>query len=105
MPLLRRRKLDKFAKDVYWLVVRDCLVDLFDVPAADAQNLSSGRRSFFENLPKGSRHDIIYHEEPFRVAEELALSTGLARKSPPPSLDDPQTKRAYDALFARHGLA
>lgn len=104
MPLLRRRKLDSALKDAYWLVVRDCLVELFEVPAPDAQGLVSRFRARLEAAPKSARHDVIYHEQPFNYAESLSHAPGLAKKSPPPSLDDPQTQRDYDALFARHGL-
>jgi hypothetical protein len=105
MPLLRPRKLNSAVKDAYWLIVRDCLVDLFDVPQADALNLSTGRRSALEAAPKSARHDIIYHEEPFRVAESLSRRPGLSTKVPPPNIDDPAVLKAYESIMARHGLA
>lgn len=104
MPLLRRRKLDKTAKDAYWLVVRDCLVDIFEVDAIEAQALSRGRRAALEGVPKSMRHDIVYHEDPLRVAENLSHKPGAATRVPPPDIDDPRTRKDFEAILARHGL-
>jgi hypothetical protein len=104
MPLLRRRKLDSAVKNAYWLVVRDCLIDLFGVAAGDAAFLSSDFRTKLESAPKSARDDITYHEDPFLVAESLSRRPGLSTKVPPPNIDDPAILNAYESIMARHGL-
>jgi hypothetical protein len=105
VKLQRRRPLDTVVKDAFWAAVRDCLVDVFSFPAADAQLLCQDRRSQVDLAPAQVRSNVFYHREPFDVALDLAGSQAAGR--PPssfPALSDPQISAKYEAILGHHGL-
>jgi hypothetical protein len=62
----------KYDPSSYWRVVEDCLVELFGLPRNDAQNDVSEYRARLNSLPPDVDQDIVYHDEPFNVASDLA---------------------------------
>ena len=104
MPLLRRRKLDRVVKDAYWVVVLDCLTDLFGIPAATATGLVNDRRAAVDLTPHRLGGDIFYHKEPFEVALDLAQSPASLATTRHVSIDDPSALAAYESILGRHGL-
>jgi hypothetical protein len=80
------------AKDAFWGAVRDCLIDFHGVPPVDADVLCTDLRRKVESPPTGMSADVIYHDEPFDVACDLA--------NRPLSLSHHQA--AYDQILAKH---
>jgi hypothetical protein len=66
------RVLDPGAKDAFWSVVQDCLVEFHKMDPSRAQTAAMGLRARIESPPGGINGDMIYHEEPFYVACDLA---------------------------------
>jgi len=104
VKLQRRRSLDTVVKDAFWDVVRDCLIDLFGVPTADASSLALDRRAGVDLAPAEVRSSIYYHREPFDVARDLADSRPLGHSAPGMTLGDPPVRASYELILDRHGL-
>jgi hypothetical protein len=64
--------LDLRAKDAFWSVVVDCLAEFHEMDRPRAQGAATELRARIESAPVGFNADIIYHEEPFYVACDLA---------------------------------
>ena len=67
--------IDPAAKDSYWRVVEECLVQFHGFDPLRAINEGRAARRRFEAAPPGVSGDLIYHTEPFYTACDLA---GLA---------------------------
>lgn len=104
MILQRRKTFDMAVKDAYWSSVGQTLTDLFGVAAADADHLCFDRRAAVDLAPRPVRSDIFYHQEPFEVARSIAEAR-TSGGSVMPTLADPQTNLAYEAILKKHGLA
>ncbi len=63
---------DPRVKDAFWGVVRDCLVQIHKVPPADADQKTTDLRNRIERPPPGINPDMVYHDEPFDVACDIA---------------------------------
>ena len=64
--------LDPGARNAYWEVVEDCLVEFHKRPRAKAVAETQDLRRQLEPPPKGIDGDVIYHDEPFYVACDIA---------------------------------
>jgi hypothetical protein len=85
-----RLTIDAQAKDAYWKVVTDCLIKFHGKSGQDAQNLTCDYRRKVEDPGDEPVGDIIYHEEPFYVACDLAKYWDL---------------KDQDRLLQQHGSA
>lgn len=88
--------IDLQARDEFWSVVEDCLQELHHMSPADAVQKSRELRRKLKSPPAGLpadlANDLIYHEEPFDVAGDLAGQR----------LDLAQYRSQYDAILAHH---
>lgn len=64
--------IDIQAKNAFWSVVEDCLVEIHKLSRMDAQTRVNDLRCQVDSPPAGLSSDVIYHEEPFDVACDLA---------------------------------
>ncbi len=77
------------AKAAYWGVVRDCLVEFHDMPAAAARRKCEQRRRDVEARPNRLARDLYYHREAFDVACDIAEK----------ELDITQFRAEYDRIL------
>ena len=56
----------------YWHIVHDCLTQFQEIPAPKALDLVRALRRSLLNAPRGVDASIIFHEEPYRLAQRLA---------------------------------
>lgn len=61
-----------WAKDAFWRVVEDCLVEIHGWPPRQARDRAGELRAHVESIPFGLSPDMVYHAEPFDVALDLA---------------------------------
>ena len=80
------------AKDAFWDVVEDCLVEIHGLAKPDAHKRSMDLRTKIESPPTGMSSEIFYHAEPFDVACDIAGS----------QLDLSQYRLQYDLILNRH---
>lgn len=64
--------IDSKAKEIYWRVVKDCLVQIHGLKLEEARARASELRERVESPPEGISSDLFYHDEPFYVACDLA---------------------------------
>ena len=80
-------------REAYWAVVADCLEELHGRTASDAADLVARFRGRIADAPiPGYIPDLIYHAEPFHLAEDLAGR----------SLDPVVLREQYERVLARH---
>lgn len=60
------------ARNAFWEVVEECLVEFHQLPRQDAMIKALEFRRKVESPPPDIDGDIVYHEEPFYVACQLA---------------------------------
>jgi hypothetical protein len=60
------------SKDAFWSVVVACLKEFLALDPAQARNKADSLRSAVETPPEGISGELIYHNEPFYVACDLA---------------------------------
>jgi hypothetical protein len=80
------------SKDAFWGVVRDCLTTFHQKDPMDADKLCVDLRLQVESPPAGMSDEMIYHDEPFDVACDLANNP----------LELAIYRAPYDAILARH---
>jgi hypothetical protein len=56
----------------FWAIVEDCLVAFHGMSKGTAHGKTNAFRKKVRNPPEGISGDIIYHEEPFYVACDIA---------------------------------
>ena len=64
--------IDARAKDSFWGVIEDCLVEVHKLSRADAHAKTNDLRTRIERPPPGISSEPFYHEEPFDIACDLA---------------------------------
>lgn len=84
--------IDTKAKETFWQVVEECLIEIHGLSKPEAHRRSRDLYTRIEATPAGMSSDIFYHAEPFDVAcdmagRQLALS---------------QYRRQYDPIVQRH---
>ena len=88
--------IDLQAKDEFWSVVEECLQEFHHLSPVDAVQKSRELRRKLKSPPPGLPADlaseIIYHDEPFDVACDLAGQP----------LDLAQYRAPYDAILSLH---
>ena len=84
--------IDRRAKDSFWAVVSDCLVEVDGLPRAKAETRSNELRKRVERPSRDDSADIFYHAEPFDVAQDIA---GEER-------DHSKYRTQYEEILARH---
>ncbi len=60
------------AKSLFWASVRGCLVKFHSYPKNRARIEAASLRGKIERLPREVDGDVIYHDEPFYVACDVA---------------------------------
>jgi hypothetical protein len=65
------RIIPEYAKDHFWSVVKECLVQFHDKPRAWSQKAANRLRAKTEAMAK-EEMELFYHAEPFDVACSLA---------------------------------
>ena len=82
------------AKDAFWNVVEDTLVEIFGLPRHDAHQKSIGLRVRIEAPLPGidPSCEIFYHTEPFYVACNIVEK----------ELDPAHYDQQYEAILHRH---
>jgi hypothetical protein len=56
----------------FWNVVEDCLVEFHGLPKATAIERTTKLRKELKSMPPDEDSNLIYHEEPYFVAADLA---------------------------------
>jgi hypothetical protein len=84
--------LDPQATDEFWSVVEECLREFHHLSPVDAVEKGRELRRKLKAAPPGIMGELIYHDEPFDVACELAGR----------HLDLGQYRAQYDAILSRH---
>jgi hypothetical protein len=59
-------------KRAYWGSVEDCLVQFHGIPKPSSHARTNAFRKRIARTPPGINGDLIYHEEPFYVACDIA---------------------------------
>lgn len=80
------------AKDAFWDVVENCLVEFHGLSKRDAHLKRVDLRTHIESPPTEMSSEIFYHAEPFDVACDIAESP----------LDLSQYRSRYDQILNRH---
>lgn len=80
------------ARDSFWEVVEDCLVEIHQLPRVDAHARRNTLRTRLEQPPPGISSEIVYHAEPFDVACNIAGK----------QLDLSQYWSQYEPILNRH---
>jgi hypothetical protein len=80
------------AKDCFWRVVEDCLVEFHQLARPDAQTQSKQLRAILDQPPPGVTRTAVYHSEPFDVACNVAGR----------ELDLSNYRGRYEAILQRH---
>ena len=80
------------ATDEFWTVVEECLQEFHHLSPVEAVEKGRELRRKIRTPPPGILGEIIYHDEPFDVACELAGRP----------LDLAQYRTQYDAILSRH---
>lgn len=60
-----------WAKDMFWHVVEDCLIEIHGWPPDKARDRAGELRADLGSPPFGLSPDMVYHAEPFDVALDL----------------------------------
>jgi hypothetical protein len=84
--------IDQRATESFWQVVRACLIQFHRFSKAKASEKVLALRKETESPPPGLRGDLIYHEEPFYVACDIAKE----------QLDISEYRYKYDAILNRY---
>jgi hypothetical protein len=84
--------IDSKAKDAFWDVVEDCLVEIHGLSKPAAHQRSVDLRARIESPPTGMSSEIFYHAEPFDVACDIAGR----------QLDLSHYRFQYDYILNRH---
>jgi hypothetical protein len=80
------------AKDAFWSVVEECLLEFHGIPQSRATLLCDDLRREIEFPPTGMSSEIFYHADPFDVACDLADN----------HLDITPLRPRYDQILSRH---
>jgi hypothetical protein len=91
--------IDTHAKEEFWKVVEDCLTDIFRLDPSEAHKRCMELRKDVEAPPIGLSGEVIYHDEPFEVAADLADEEPHPHPNHP---DLAQHRNQYDAILSRH---
>ncbi len=65
-------KISQAAKAAYWGTVEDCLVSFHQLTKQSAHGMTNAFRKKIESPPPGISGDVIYHDEPFYIACDIA---------------------------------
>lgn len=84
--------IDAQAQDAFWGSVEDCLMDFHNLSRLDAQKRVNDLRSRIAQPLSGLAGEILYHDEPFDVACDLAGKR----------LSLPQHRGQYEGILQRH---
>lgn len=84
--------IDPQARNEFWKIVQECLIELHNLTQFDALQRSQDLRTKIEAPPPGLSSELFYHAEPFQVACDLAAS----------QLDLTQYRAPYDAILSRY---
>jgi hypothetical protein len=84
--------IDSQAKDAFWHVVEECLIEIHGLSQPDAHGRSMALRARIESPPSGMSSDIFYHAEPFDVACDIVGS----------QLDLAQYRPQYEPILSRN---
>jgi hypothetical protein len=87
------------AKDAFWQTVEDCLVEMHGLARPEAHERSWRLRNRLESPPSGVSPDLVYHDEPYDVAYDLAgyeAAPGDQARTRAADLD------RYQAILRRH---
>jgi hypothetical protein len=71
-PLPEPQTLDDQARDAYWKVVEECLIRIHHLDQSKASAKANALRRQVESPPPDISGEILYHDEPFYVACDLA---------------------------------
>lgn len=63
---------DALARNEFWQVVEDCLVDLFNQPRQQAREAWLSLAQHVESTPQRLPSDTFFHAEPYDVACDIA---------------------------------
>jgi hypothetical protein len=80
------------AKDEFWAIVEDCLVEIHQLSRSEAQKRIRQLRADIAQPPPDIDADMFYHAEPFDVACDLAQN----------DLDISQYRGQYGPIVSRH---
>jgi hypothetical protein len=80
------------AKNDFWSVVEDCLVEFHGLARRDAHQRSKDLRKRVEAPPSGISGEMLYHAEPFDVACDIADQ----------ALDLSHHRPQYETILGRH---
>jgi hypothetical protein len=64
--------IDPAARDAFWLVVEDCLVQFHHATRPNASSKTQNLRTKIESSTTPLANELIYHDEPFYVACDIA---------------------------------
>lgn len=81
------------AKETYWAIVIDCLVEIYGLPVGLARKRALVLRDRISRLP---RADFFYHDEPVNVAMDLAEAAASGHAGP--SSDQREIAAVYEKI-------
>jgi hypothetical protein len=84
--------IDPPAKDAFWDVVEECLIEIHGLSQSEAHRRSADLRTRIESPPSGMSSDIFYHAEPFDVACDIVGKP----------LDLSQYRPQYEPILSRN---
>jgi len=83
------------SKEIYWTRVAECLVTFFGWSPEQARRRVTEHRAQFDAEPDEEMQVLVYHDEPFYVARDLAGCDYTV------DLDSPERAATYDAILDR----
>ena len=85
-------------KREFWAIVRDCLTEVFGFEVSEAIKEIGLLRKRIESPPQGISGEMIYHDEPFYVACDIA-----GHHDPSSKNEKMEKFRAkYDSIIGNH---
>jgi hypothetical protein len=81
--------IDNRQKRQFWKLVHQCLVELLDMPAEEADRRVREMRDMLDDAPMSVDSDMIYHAEPLHIAMRLKFGSNI-------------TAQAYEDALIRH---
>jgi hypothetical protein len=91
--------MDSGLKSSFWAIVADCLKQVHGVGPLEAGGMVESLRKKIESPPVGISGEMIYHDEPFFVACDLAGEHDIESKN-----KTMKRNRATDtSILSKHG--
>jgi hypothetical protein len=91
--------MDSGFKDSFWEIVGDCLHQVHGIEASEVGEQVESLRQKIESPPVGISGEMIYHDEPFFVACDIAGEHDIESKNQTMK----RNRAIYTSILSKHG--